>query len=97
MDCTELRPGNLVNFYSEFADRWTKNHILSENDIIAISAGIDKFEGIGVTLEWKINFYQHSGESIQLDKIKYIHEIQNYYFLLFNSELPVENILSRSR
>lgn len=82
-----LRQGNVVNFYSGFANNWVNNHMLSEKDIMAISVGINFFEAIPITLSWKIKFLQNTIEAIPLDTIKWVHELQNHYFSLFKREL----------
>lgn len=50
----DLRIGNLVNKYDEFAEVWINGYEIEAEDILALRDGINSYECIPLTPEWLI-------------------------------------------
>lgn len=83
----DLRPGNIVHYFSKSADQWLNFHALSQNNIDCILSGVDKYEGVDLSDDWKDYFLHESKERMIPSDIKYLHELHNHYFNLSGREL----------
>jgi hypothetical protein len=81
MKPSELRVGNIVDYFTEGSDRWLNNHTLSANDLICLLDGrADKAEGSQLNENWLLMFGFH------LHYNAYQKEIQNGFFLRISLE-----------
>lgn len=83
----DLRAGNIVHYFSKNANGWFNFHALSQNDIDCILSGVDKYEGVDLSDDWRDYFLHESKERMIPSDIKYLHELQNHYFNLSGREL----------
>jgi hypothetical protein len=98
MKATELRIGNLVERNGKIHE---VSSIHSDNTIRlfdkdrTVSIGcfsLKEINPIPITEEWLLKFgFEQNFEETEMQRFKYVHQLQNICFCLFNKELSIKN------